>query len=249
MAIKVLVGMEASGRVREAFRARGFEAFSCDLLPAEDESPHHFVGDAIEVAKSLKPALGIFHPPCTYLARSGAWALSDPDFDKYPGIGYHQAVGGTTLTGQSRREARAKALELGKAIMGLSIDFIAIENPVGGLSGVLGSPSQVLQPYQFGDNASKATCLWLKNLPKLVPTNFVQPRIVQGRQRWANQTDSGQNVLGVSSERWKERSRTYSGIAEAMAKQWGDFLLKGGEVQLNLWETKRNGDGMIGKKT
>jgi len=97
---------------------------------------------------------------------------------------------------------------------------IALENPKGCISSRIRKPDQTIQPYQFGDDASKATCLWLVNLPPLKPTSYVEPRLVNGKPRWANQTDSGQNRLTPSEDRWKERSRTFPGIAEAMADQW-----------------------------
>lgn len=99
--------------------------------------------------------------------------------------------------------------------------MLALENPVGCISTRIRKPTQIIQPYQFGDDASKKTCLWLRNLPPLTPTKYIPPRMVNGKPRWANQTDSGQNKLGPSEDRWKERSRTYQGIADAMATQWG----------------------------
>lgn len=99
---------------------------------------------------------------------------------------------------------------------------IALENPVGIISTSVRKPDQIIQPYWFGENASKRTCLWLKNLPPLIPTKYVEPRIVDGRKLWDNQTPSGQNKLGPSPDRWKLRSITYKGIADAMAEQWGN---------------------------
>jgi hypothetical protein len=108
--------------------------------------------------------------------------------------------------------------------MNAPIQRIAIENPIGCISTRIRKPNQTIQPYQFGHDASKATCLWLKNLPLLQPTKFIEPRVVNGKNRWANQTDSGQNRLPPSKDRWKIRSETYSGIADAMAIQWGGVL-------------------------
>lgn len=108
-----------------------------------------------------------------------------------------------------------------RALLGAPVPRIALENPVGCISTRIRRPDQTIQPYQFGHDASKATCLWLKGLPRLQPTCYVKPRVVGGRRRWGNQCDSGQNKLGPSPDRWKLRSRTYQGIADAMADQWG----------------------------
>lgn len=105
--------------------------------------------------------------------------------------------------------------------MGADIEKIVIENPISCISSRIRKPDQIIQPWQFGEDASKATCLWLKGLPPLVPTSLVEPRMVEGKPRWGNQTDSGQNKLGPSEDRWKERSRTFQGIANAFADQWG----------------------------
>jgi len=110
---------------------------------------------------------------------------------------------------------------MGEGFIEHNIPKIALENPIGRISSAYRKPDQIIQPYMFGDDASKSTCLWLKNLPLLTPTNYVEPRIINGKNRWANQTDSGQNRLGPSETRAKERSKTYQGIAEAMAEQWG----------------------------
>ena len=105
-------------------------------------------------------------------------------------------------------------------LMNAPINKIAIENPIGCISTRIRKPDQYIQPYEFGEDASKKTCLWLKNLPKLKPTKYIEPRIINGKKRWANQTDSGQNRLGPSDDRWKKRSQTYRGLAQAMANQW-----------------------------
>jgi hypothetical protein len=142
----------------------------------------------------------IAHPPCTYLCSSGLhWNKNNPDRDIQ-----------TML-----------ALTFVRTLLNSNITKIAIENPVGCISTQIRKPDQIIQPYQFGHDASKRTCLWLKNLPPLVPTKYVEPRIVNGKKRWANQTDSGQNKLGPSEQRSDLRSITYQGIAEAMAEQWG----------------------------
>lgn len=198
--MRVLVACEFSGVVRRAFRERGHDAWSCDLLPAEDGSEHHIQGDVLDVRLINRGwDLMIAHPDCTFLTVSAnAWA-------------------GETW----RMEARLAAMHFVRALWEMPIPRIAIENPVGVLSTFWRRPDQTIQPNQFGHDASKATCLWLKNLPPLRPTAFVEPRMVNGRPRWGNQTDSGQNALTPSDDRWKERARTYDGIAAAMAAQWG----------------------------
>lgn len=199
--MRVLVACEYSGRVREAFRARGFDAVSCDFLPTEQPGPH-YEGDVREILGEGWDLM-IAHPPCTYLASSGLhWN------NKVPG----------------RAEKTEEALEFVRTLLNAPIRHIALENPVGCIGTRIRKASQSIQPWQFGDDASKQTCLWLRNLPKLTPTQIVEGRLVNGKRRWANQTDSGQNKLGPSDDRWKERSYTYQGIANAMASQWGDYI-------------------------
>lgn len=212
--MRVLVACEFSGIVREAFRRRGHDAVSCDLLPAEDGSPHHIQCD-FEFVLDIDPHwdLLIAHPSCTYLTISAEWAYGDGP--------YHQKLKPETLVGAARREAREQAIDQFRRIMALPIERIAAENPISVLSSRYRKPDQIVQPHWFGDDASKATCLWLKNLPQLVKTAPVAPRYVNGRPRWGNQTDSGQNRLSPSADRWKDRSRTFPGFAEAMAEQWG----------------------------
>lgn len=214
--MRVLIGCEASGVVREAFRSLGHNAWSCDLRPSEDGSEYHVQGDVVDVIR-LGWDLAIFHPSCTYLTGSAAWAYGDGP--------YHQAVKPGTLTGAARREAREQAIEFVKRLWDCGIERVAIENPVGVLSTRWRKPTQYIHPYQFGDDASKKTGLWLRGLSPLIPTQVVEGRdvVIHGRivKRWANQTDSGQNRLSPSDDRWIERSRTYQGIANAMAAQWG----------------------------
>jgi hypothetical protein len=193
--VRVLVACEFSGRVRDAFRALGHDAWSCDLLPTETPGPHI----QVDVLQTLGEGwdLVVAHPPCTYLASSGLhWNTRRPER--------------TALT----EEALAFVL----ALVDAPIPRIAVENPIGCLSTRWRKPDQIIQPWQFGHDASKATCLWLKGLPLLQPTDVLPG----GRTaRRANQTPSGQNRLAPSPTRWKERSVTYSGIATAMAAQWG----------------------------
>lgn len=216
--MRVLVACEFYGKVREAFRARGHDAWSCDLLAAADGSHYHF-RDSIFHVLARNPCgwdLMIAHPPCTYLTCSAEWAYGDGP--------YHQKVKPETLVGEERRLAREEAIEFVEALWAAPIDRVAIENPIGVLSNrsKLGKPAQVIQPYQFGADASKGTCLWLRGLPKLTPTKHIAPRIVNGKPRWANQTDGGQNKLSPGDDRWALRSLTYPGIAAAMAEQWSN---------------------------
>lgn len=185
--MRVLVACEFSGVVRRAFRVRGHDAWSCDILPSEDGDAHHIMGD---VREALSDAwdLMIAHPPCTHLAVSGArWF-------------------------KGKLEDQADALEFVRALMGAPIDRIAIENPIGIISSRIRKPDQIIQPWQFGHGETKATCLWLKNLPALTHTN-----IVSGREARVHRMPPG-------PDRWKERSRTFAGIADAMAEQWGRML-------------------------
>jgi hypothetical protein len=201
--MKILIACETSATVRDAFRKLGHDAWSCDLLPCEGDPAWHIQGGALETAYGQTWDMMIAHPPCTYLCSSGLhWNKRRPE----------RAV----LT----EEALRFAINLASA----PIPLVAIENPIGRLNTAWKKPTQTIQPHQFGHDASKATCLWLKGLEPLVPTKWVEPRMVDGRPRWANQTDSGQNKLGPSPDRWKERSRTYQGIANAMAAQWGKNL-------------------------
>jgi hypothetical protein len=217
--MKIVVACEYSGRVRRAFEKLGHYVWSADFEPSEDDSAHHYQGDCFDIIGHGWDLL-IAHPPCTYLTSAAAWALKDPDYIKYPGIGYHQKISADTLTGEARRNAQSDAVAFVERLLSCGIPKIAIENPVGNLSRFIGKPSQIIHPYMFGDDASKQTCLWLKNLPMLQPTEEIRPRIVNGKPRWGNQCDSGQNKISPSPLRWKERSRTYQGIADAMANQW-----------------------------
>jgi hypothetical protein len=222
--MRVLIGCERFGKVRDAFRRRGHAAWSCDLAPDATGSDFHFQQDVITVLHGpFGPwDLAIFHPDCTYLTCSAEWAYKDPDFERYPSVGYHQKLKPGTLFGAARRKARAEAVLFVKILLAAPIPRIAIENPVGHLTQHIGTADQTIQPHQFGDDASKATCLWLKNLPHLVPTKNIAPRMIDGRPRWANQTDGGQNKLTPGDGRAMERARTYQGIAEAFADQWGE---------------------------
>lgn len=198
--MRVLVACEFSGIVREAFRALGHDAWSCDLLPAEDGSEYHHEGDVrlllgnvpvfpvLPISQwigNFVPDLLIAHPPCTHLAVSGArWF-------------------------KNKRQEQIESLNFVQSLMDAPIEHIALENPISIISSKIRKPDQIIQPWQFGHPETKATCLWLKNLPPLKPTN-----IVEGRRPRVHFAPPG-------PDRWKERSRTLPGIAKAMAEQWG----------------------------
>jgi hypothetical protein len=192
--MKVLIACEYSGRVRDAFTALGHEAWSCDLLPTDIPGLHH-QGDVIEFIKN-NPSwdLMIAHPPCTYLASSG--------------LHWNGRILG-------RNQLTLDSLEFVKTLLNAPIARIVLENPIGRINTAIRKPDQIIQPWMFGEDASKSTCLWLKGVNKLEPTDVIK------KDRYANQTPSGQNNLGPSKDRWKIRSTTYQGIATAMAHQWG----------------------------
>ena len=192
--MRVLVACEYSGTVRDAFKARGHDAWSCDLLPT-DKPGQHYQGDVIEFIKN-NPSwdLMIAHPPCTYLASSG--------------LHWNKRI-------QGRDQLTLESLEFVTLLFNAPIPKIVLENPIGRINTAIRKPDQIIQPWMFGEDASKSTCLWLKSVPKLEATNIIK------KDRYANQTPSGQNNLGPSKDRWKIRSTTYQGIADAMATQWG----------------------------
>lgn len=242
--MRVLVACEYSGRTREAFRRLGHNVLSCDLLPSDDNSPYHYQGDVFDLINEAGPFdLMIAHPPCTYLTIAAEWAYKDEQKKKMkPG----------TLIGAARRAAREEAIDFVMRLANAPIHRIAIENPIGVLSSRWRDPDQFIQPYEYGDDASKRTCLWLKGLPKLKPTKYIEPRWVccgetlpdgvvkygcpncNGQNkplpRWGNQTNSGQNKEAPSDDRWKTRSTTWKGWADAWSEQWGGLVL-GGEMR------------------
>jgi hypothetical protein len=181
--VRVLVACEYSGTVRDAFAARGHDAWSCDLLPTE-RLGNHIHGDVLQHLHRNWDLM-IAHPPCTHLAVSGARWFKDKQIEQ------------------------AEALDFVHRLMDAPIPRIALENPISIISSRIRKPDQIIQPWQFGHGETKATCLWLKNLPKLTPTN-----IVEGREARIHKMPPG-------PDRWKERSRTFEGIAQAMAEQWG----------------------------
>ena len=180
--MKVLVACEFSGIVRDAFKARGHDAWSCDLLPTEQEG-QHIQGNVLDYLVGWD--LMIAHPPCTHLAVSGARWFKD------------------------KRQEQADALDFVRALLDAPIPRIALENPVSVISTKIRKPDQIIQPWQFGHGETKATCLWLKGLPPLTPTD-----VVAGRENRVHRLPPGK-------DRWKLRSVTYQGIADAMAMQWG----------------------------
>jgi len=212
--MRVLVGCEFSGTVRDAFLRLGHDAWSCDLLPCESGGPH-IQGDVRDVLAD-NWQLAIFHPPCTHLCSSGARYFAAKKAD-------------------GRQQ---QAVDFFMAMVNAPVARLAIENPVGIMSGIYRKPDQIIQPWMFGHPDSKATCLWLRGLPKLTPTKVLHPEWGKPdkngkrtslshnapRIRWSNQTASGQKELGPSLKhselRAKLRSITYTGIAEAMADQW-----------------------------
>lgn len=195
--MKILVACEFSGRVRESFRELGHDAWSCDLLPSEIESAHHLQVDILTIIEDGWDMMIAF-PPCTNLAISGARWFKE------------------------KKSEQENSLEFVRRLLDAPIPKIALENPVGIISTRIRKPDQIIQPYQFGEDASKKTCLWLKSLPKLEPTQYVEPHLINGKKIWANQTPSGQNKLGPSPTRAQERGRTYWGVARAMAAQWSN---------------------------
>lgn len=183
--MRVLIACEFSGVVRDAFARRGHHAVSCDLLSPETDGMHH-QGDVRDILGDGYDMM-IAHPPCTHLAVSGARWFKD------------------------KQQEQQEALEFVRTLMAAPIERIAIENPISIISSKIRKPDQIIQPWQFGHGETKATCLWLKNLPKLKPTD-----IVEGREARIHK-------MPPSPDRWKERSKTYQGIADAMADQWGSL--------------------------
>lgn len=223
--MKILVACEFSGRVREAFRTLGHDAWSCDLIPTIQPSPFHLQQDVLTLLDQYAWDAMIAFPDCTYLCSSGLhWNKRLPGREQLT----HEAV-------------QFAMTLMGDGWIAHKIPKIALENPIGRLSTAYRKPDQIIQPWMFGEDASKQTCLWLKGLPKLEPTQIVAPHYgcpkcrarLQGvlqhcptcstrtKKIWANQTPSGQNKLGPSADRAQLRSITYQGVASAMALQWG----------------------------
>jgi hypothetical protein len=206
--MRVLIGCECSGVVRDAFIAKGHDAWSCDLVPTDKPGPHYT--DDIRAVINFGPKnwdLAIFHPPCTYLLRAGYHWCNRPDRDVHP------------LKGEPRRKAMKEASKLFQFLLNAPIPRICLENPVPISHANLPPYTQLIQPWMFGHGETKATCLWLKNLPPLIPTVSVEPDLFmpEGPKERENRI----HKMGPSPERSKLRSVTYSGIAKAMADQWG----------------------------
>lgn len=193
MGLKVLVACEYSATVRDAFRALGHDAWSLDLLDCDKGPAFHIKAD-VRTVLDQGWDLMIAHPPCTHLAVSGARYFA------------------------RKQTEQKEALAFVQLLLDAPIPRIALENPISIISSRIRKPDQIVQPWMFGHPESKSTCLWLKNLPKLVPTKLLK---TPASGRWDNQTPSGQNKLGPSPDRWKLRSKTYQGIADACAAQWG----------------------------
>jgi len=203
--MRVLIGCEHSGTVRDAFIKMGHDAISCDLLPSDVGGPH-YQGDVRDIWGNGFDLM-IVHPDCTFVCGSG-WHWNK------------KRVG--------RHMSSLRAIDFFKQCMNAPVPKIAAENPIGVLSTEYRKPDQYIHPHEYGEDASKKTCLWLKNLKPLLPTKKIAGRQVMHNgkmvERWSNQTDSGQNKLGPGEDRWKLRSKTYQGWADAMAQQWGGWL-------------------------
>jgi len=210
--MKILVACEFSGAVREAFKAKGHDAWSCDLIPSEIPGKH-YCGDILDIFKDFsiiggKPKLIVAHPDCTYLTVSGNRWMNSKYSAKFP----------------NRQQQRYHAQEFFMEMINAPIDQIAVENPIGVMSTFYRKPDQIIQPWQFGHPETKATCLWLKGLPKLIPTKIVTPEYIIGKKDGKKYSPIHYMTAkshGKDINRKKERSRTYKGIAEAMANQWG----------------------------
>lgn len=218
--MKILIGCEESQTITLAFRKLGIEAYSCDLLPCSGGHPEwHFQDDIFNVIKSDKWDMMIAHPPCTYLTSSGVQWLSHPDDknlpfeDRRPHPKY-----------PNRRQDMLDSVEFVKALYNCDIEKVAIENPIGVLSTRWRKPDQIIQPYMFGDEATKSTCLWLKNLPQLTPTKIVGKgeyvTYSSGKKMPKWYADALTNAK-TDAERRTLRSKTFQGIADAIADQWG----------------------------
>ncbi len=240
---KILIGCECSGITRDTFIRAGFDAWSCDILPTKRPGPHYQC-DVLEIVRNGWD-LAIFHPDCTYLTVAGAWAFKDQHEIK-------KNIKPGTLVGRERRAARDKALKFFETLLSAPIPRIATENPAYNfVNTMIRRYDQVIHPHQFGHDASKATGLWIVgDLPLLQPTSRVEPRYVckecgavhppgsgsvsaanycnfcggKCLPRWGNQTNSGQNRIGPSDDRWYLRAETYQGWADAMVDQWGGLL-------------------------
>lgn len=206
MILKALIGCEESGAVRNAFRELGHDAWSCDLLECSDESEFHYQMDIFDAIKLQKWDLAIFHPPCQYIAVSGARWMYNKDGS----------------VNQERKKNQDLALDFVQKLMDVDIPHIAIENPISVISSKIRKPDQIIQPWMFGHPEKKSTSLWLKNLPLLIPTNDVSEEM---KSLPKSQTDKI-HYMSPGPERAKLRSKTYSGVAKAIAQQWSKYIIK-----------------------
>ncbi len=207
--INIIVGCEFSGSIRNAFRELGFNAWSCDILECDDSSQFHYQMDIFEAIKKQDWDLAIFHPPCTYMAVSGARWMYNKDGS----------------INEERKKNQDEALNFVIKLMDAPIRHIAIENPISVISSRIRKPDQVVQPWWFGCPAFKATCLWLKDLPLLIPTNKLTPP-AKGTQEYKDW--SAIHRAPPSKDRAKIRSKTFPGLAQAMAQQYSEYILNHG---------------------
>ena len=213
---EILIACEESQAITKAFRKLGYNAYSCDLLPCSGGHPEwHIQGDAIAEAYSGKYDMMIAHPPCTYLAVSGARWLYNKDGSR----------------NEERYENQAEALDFVEQLMNAPIEHIAIENPISVISSHIRKPDQIVHPYMFGDKASKSTCLWLKNIPKLIPTDIVEKgEFVEWigkngkKKRQAKWYYDALAQAKTPEQRRTLRSKTFQGMADAIADQWSRVL-------------------------
>ncbi len=233
--MEILITHECSGIIRDQFNLHGHNAYSNDIKPCEKGNiTNHLLMDCVDAIMLRHWDIIIMHPVCTKLCVSGnhVYAKGKPK--------YHE---------------RLRQVEYTQQLWDLAIsrcDHVCMENPVGVLNtmGVFPKP-QYVQPYNFGHDASKKTGLWLYGLPKLKPTEYIQPRVVNGKLRWSNQTDSGQNRLGPSDHRAADRARTYIGIARAMAEQWTKCKIDSLAIPRQLWllvASPCGGEGLLNQK-
>ncbi len=214
--LRVLVACERSGKVREAFRKLGHYAVSCDIEPADDNSKHHFQCDVLDLLKPVQKSrwlqwdLMIGHPPCTYLCNSGVSWL------------YNTKLSSITSINTERWAKMKQAVDFFRALWLAPIPFIALENPIPHKHGIPMKYDQIIQPWMFGHPERKATCLWLRNLPPLVPTRNVKAQMLARPKAKAQRL----HWLGPSADRSRIRSETYQGIATAMAEQWSKYICK-----------------------
>ena len=225
--MRIIVGCEFSQIVTKAFRDKGHEAYSCDTLPTEGNPDWHFQENILQLLSRESFDLGIFHPPCTYLTvTANKWLKDQP------------ARKSGALVGADRRQARDEAIGFFMKLAGANIPKICIENPVGCMSSIYKKPSQIIQPMDFGHHEPKKTCLWLKGLPLLKPTHQdIEPEytMTKSGKRMATWYYFADNTKG--SDRAKVRSKTFQGIADAMASQYSSFMESG--LSVDEWMAKK----------